>query len=648
MIESLPPHVDTTASTDASPSTRRDWPTWPGRGDAPDGGSGGDRKRKPALMIALLLVAVVSIAATCNKSPSVTITSPSNGTFDDSASILVTGLVEDVEPEQLGDVTVNGVSVLPLAGDGSFSTLVPLDPLLIANPIVAVVTIIDGPTLRDRVTVLAGDSVADGAFDAASVALRLTEGGLDAIEPTVTSLVDIDLATLLPPGTLVIDNFCYQDSIFGCLGRIDVTIHGSPAPSIGSYSIDVDPQVNFAEGDVRLNNLDVTARVKSVSGVGFTCYIDIHANTTDVFGDYTLSPDAVDPSEIDVDQLGGVAVAFGGFSDSTDCNGFLGFIVEALVSLFVGDVQGLMRPALQDFLNTPDGFGNTPIAGAIEAALVGIEIAGPIGGPLGVDLEMPLFAVDEDTGGITFGSDSRVTALNPDPEAADPTASHRVAESFPTFGATAPNGLPYHMAMSVSSTAFNQLLRAEVENGLLRMGFTEFDFGTGLQPITAGLLSAIVPEFAFLEPDEALQIQLLPETAPLLTGEPGPDGELAEIAVSHLLVRVMDAAGEVIFVEATIDLSVGLDLSLDGGALGAVIGTPPPEDIAATILVNRMGTPEVTLDALLPLLVSVAMPQLAGSIGSFPLPAFLDLELQLVDAARNGDFLTLFLDFSSI
>ncbi len=598
-------------------------------------------------LFAVALLGLVSLGSTC-KSPDVTITSPPNGAFIDASTALVTGLVEDVDVEELVDVTVNGTSVLPLASDGSFATIVPLSAIDPLNGIVAVVTTVDGPTLRDRVTVVTGPSIADTALHMDSVALRLTESGLDTIEPTVTSLVDIDLATLLPPGTLVIDNFCYQDTIFGCIGRVDVTIHGSPPPSIGSYSIDIDPQSNFVEGDVRLNDLDVTARVNAVTGIGFTCFIDIGANTTDIFGDYGLSPDALAPSEIDVTQLGGTSVSFGGFSDSTDCNGFLGFIVEALVNLFVGDVQDLMQPALEDFLDTPDAEGNTPIAGAIETALAGIEIAGQVGGPLGVDLELPLFTVDEDTGGITFGSDSRVTALAPDPAAPDPAASHVVLESFPTFGPTAPNGLPYHVAMSVSSTAFNQLLRAEIESGLLAMRFTEFDLGTGLLPITAGLLSALVPEFAFLEPDEPLQLELAPVTAPILTGAPGPDGELAEIEVSHLLVRVLDSTGDVVFIEAAIDLSVGLDLSLAGGALGAVIGAPPAEDIGATVLVNRMGTADVTLDALVPLLVSVALPQLAGSIGSFPLPTFLDLDLVLVDADRQGDFMTLFLDFAPL
>ena len=201
------------------------------------------RRRRGALLFALAAVALLGLGGSC-RSPKVTITSPTSGAFIEAASVLVTGLVEDVELDEIADVTVNGTSVLPLAGDGSFNTLVPLDAIGVMNPIVATVTILDGPTLRDRVTVVVGDSVDELDFEPESVALRLTEAGLDTIEPTVTSLVDLDLATLLPPGTLVIDNFCYQDSIFGCLGRVDVFIHGSPPPSIGSFAIDIDPQTN--------------------------------------------------------------------------------------------------------------------------------------------------------------------------------------------------------------------------------------------------------------------------------------------------------------------------------------------------------------------------------------------------------------------
>ena len=42
--------------------------------------------------------------------------------------------VEDVDAEKLVDVLVNGVSVLPLAGDGSFSVIVPLARSSTPNP----------------------------------------------------------------------------------------------------------------------------------------------------------------------------------------------------------------------------------------------------------------------------------------------------------------------------------------------------------------------------------------------------------------------------------------------------------------------------------------------------------------------------------
>ena len=103
-----------------------------------------------------------------------------------------------------------------------------------------------------------------------------------------------------------------------------------------------------------------------------------------------------------------------------------------------------------------------------------------------------------------------------------------------------------------------------------------------------------------------------------------------------------------IFLEAAIDLESGSISTLSGGGLGAVISEPAPGAIASTILVNRMGTEEATLDTLVPLLMGAALPQLAGSIGTFPLPSFLALDLELVDVDRNGDFLSLFLDFSPI
>jgi hypothetical protein len=577
--------------------------------------------------------------------PAVVIVTPMHGTFTTAPSVSVTGVVVGIDPSVIADVRVNGVSV-PLAPNQTFTTTVALDAVAIANPIVAEVIGDSGSVVRDRVTVMAGDSVADGDFSVESVALQFTEAGLDTLEPSVASLVDFDLATLLPPGTLVINDFCYQDSFAGCLGRVDVTIHGAPPPSVASFAVDVDPQTNFAEGDVILTDMDVTAKVKAVTGVGFTCYIDIHSNTTNIFGDYGLSPDAIDPSAVDVFQLGGIALAFGGFSDSTDCDGFLGFIVEALISLFIGDVQDLMQSAIQNFLNTLDGNGNTPIAGAMETALAGVEISGPIGQALGVDLETPLFTVDETTTGITFGSDGRITASLPDPLAVDLLASYHVDELFPTFGTLAPNGMPYHMGLCVSTSTFNQLLKAETESGLLLETLTEFDFGSGPGPITAGLLSLVLPAFAVLDPSEVLHFQIRPTLAPIVTGDLGPGGELALVRAPHLLVTLVAAVDGTVLLQAAVDTEVGLDLTVAAGELNFMLGTPTAQDISFTILQNPLLANEAALETLLPALMSLAFPSIADSLGTFPLPAFLGFQLQLVDANRNGEFMSLFLDLA--
>ena len=212
--------------------------------------------------------------------------------------------------------------------------------------------------------------------------------------------------------------------------------------------------------------------------------------------------------------------------ECTDCDGFFGFIVEAFIGLVISDLQNdFVRPGLEDFLNTPDAFGNTPVAGSIESALAAVEIAGPIGAAFGVDLEAPLFTILEDPEGVTLGSDARVTSTVPDPTAPDLTASYDVSQVFPSFGATAPNGLPYEMAVCISASAFNQLLSAEVETGLLSSTITEFDFGFGPQPITGSLQALLLPPFAALEPGGAaavLATEILAGRDPEGRGKPRP------------------------------------------------------------------------------------------------------------------------------
>src|SRR5215468_7383371 len=192
---------------------------------------------------------LVLLGSAC-AAPVIHITSPAHGSFSTESNVTLTGTVANVGIAGVR-VTVNG-STATLDPDGSWSITLPLDAAKIENPfLAALVRTSDGAILdRDRIVVQAGSSVADGAFSLRSVALRLNDSGLDQIEPLVQSLVHLDLASLLPVGTVVISNYCAIPGPFGtCLGRENVSV-ANPPPTISSFSLDVDAQDGYASGNV--------------------------------------------------------------------------------------------------------------------------------------------------------------------------------------------------------------------------------------------------------------------------------------------------------------------------------------------------------------------------------------------------------------
>jgi cysteine-rich repeat protein len=574
-------------------------------------------------------------AAACEQ-PRVVIQIPDNGIFTLAGSTAVTGYVENVNLNN-ATLTVNGAPVA-IQPNKTFSTTVALSQANIFNPILATLTRTnDGEKVQDRVVVIAGPSITEGDPSPNGIGMRFNDSGLNSIEPAVEDLVDIDPAELIPPNTLVIDDDCYQEIFGACIGRVDVRISGTPPPSIGGFSIDMDSQTNFVAGDITLNNLYVRANVQSVSGISFSCTIDITSNVVNIFGDYGLSPLVSAPTQIDVDQIGSNDVVLGGFNDTTNCSGFLGGVVELLIDLFIGDIQDLFEPALEDFLNAEDGNGNTPIAGAIETALAGIEIAGPIGDGLGVVLDTPMNAVLEDPVGITFRIDASATASTPDPEAPDLLASYDVAETFPTFGANTPGGLPYGLGITLSTSSFNQLLRAQIESGLLRSELTAIDLGTGPIPLTAGLLAAFFPELAIVPPATPLAVRLAPTIAPVLTSAAGPLGEIAELKLAQLRADVVadpNTSEELVLATIAVDARLGFDMAFGSGAISLTITPPGPADLIIALVENPLSIDEAAVQSLLPAILGPLLPSLADALGSIPLPQFFGLQLQGVEVSR--------------
>jgi hypothetical protein len=608
--------------------------------------------------VAFAVIAALGMGATCAKPKVVTITSPLHGSFTTSTTVTVTGTVSGVKPANRV-LTVNG-ALVTVATDNTWSINVALDPSKVFNPILAELTdTAAGVTKKARHVVILGESVADGDFSLDSIALRLNDSGLDSVEPVVTDLVDLDIASLLPPGTAVINDFCAVDGGFlGCLGSVDVVI-ASPAPSFSSFGLDVDSQTNYAFGDVSVFDIEVNANING-SGLAPSCGLRLTANQVMIAGDYELEPDAVDPSNIDVNLIGSPGVSFSGFNQQFT-SGICDFpLIGDLIQLIIGDVEPIVINGLVGFLADPDGGGpiDAPIAEGIETALAEISIAGPIGEGLGVNLEAPLFMVGEDVDGITLGSDGRVTAnigtgagqCDAPPDAPDLLASLAVPEPFPVFGPTTPiSGLPYGLGICISTAAFNQLLKAEIECGLLQVTLSEIDLGFGLTPITAGLLATFIPELASIDPGTPLLIDLRPALAPALTGNVGPSGEIAELAIGGLEFSLLDPASEKDLVSGQIDFTAGLDFSFDNvtGELVPTIGSVAAANIAVEILNNPLGTNANQLEFILQQLLPAVLPTLGDTLGSFPLPSFLGLSLQSVAVESNGEFISLFVDLVS-
>jgi hypothetical protein len=595
-------------------------------------------RRGSALKLLAACALGASLAVACNPPPFPKILTPPNGTFSTAGSILVTGKIQGTLA-QVATLTVNGV---PVPKSTNWSATVTLDPGEVFNPIVAEVTRTNGQKVRTRITVIAGESVADGGLSPMGLALRLNDTGLDVIEPTLGSLVDLDLAALLPLGTVLINNQCMVDSIFGCLGRATVSVF-TPAPSISSFGVAVDSLVNFVDGDITVNDVDVNVYL-SGTGVVPSCPINFAAASTLIDGDYTLQPSSLDPSNVDVNQQGNPVVSFVNFQASYGgvCNWFLiGDIIQAVI----GDIQPIVVSGLQNFLQDPDGGGpvDAPVAAAIQTALEDIAIAGPIGEAIGVTLEAPLFDVYEDNAGITLDSDARITALMPDPEAPDLAASLHLPAVFPSFGANTPVGnQPYGLGISISSSAFNQLLKAETESGLLRTSITEIDIGTGPFPLTVGNILFLVPALAPLPVDTELRIDIAPVLAPVVTGQDGPFGEIADLRIGHLLAKLVVAETGETLVSIVVDVEVGLTLDFVDGQLSFNLGTIEAPQIALTILENPILANEAQLIAVLNFLLPSLLPSLADSLGTFPIPSFLGLNMSMVEIAKTGDYMGLY------
>lgn len=613
--------------------------------------------RAPLALLALALFLAPSTA--CGPKPKIVIDAPVHGAFTNAPSVAVTGHLTGIGLAKVAGVTVNGAPVT-VAPDLTFTTSVALAPADVLVPIVAELTATNGKQYRDRATLVVGDgattsSVADGVLAPQALAMRVNDAGLDQVEPLVEQLAAgaFDIGALLQAQNPILDDECVVDGGAFCFYFATVDVEDV---DFSSLALDADSTAGGVVTNVAIDDFFVALNlhVRDQVAVSFDCGLEIYADTTTVTGAFDLAPKAGAPTQVDVRQVGDVAVAIDGFQSEFISGLCAAPVIGDIVQLLIGGgmIETLVRDGFETNLADPDGAGpaDSPIAAGIETALAGISIAGPIGETIGVTLDAPFASIAEDASGMLFSVDSSITQPALAPAAPDLTASYSVAEATPDYGATtAVSGLPYGLALGISTTAFNQLLKAQIEGGLLQAELTELDIGFGPMPITASLLGIFIPE---VRPPRypgtfPFRIRLRPTLAPVVTANPGPSGELAELRIGALEVQILEDNATTPILRVEVDARVGLDLDFVDGALAFLVAQPFPEDIGVTILGNPIETNEASLEGFLLATLPTAFPALAGALSSLPLPDFLGLGLVPIEISRPNGFTTLFVDLAA-
>ena len=605
--------------------------------------------RVSAALLAATTLVVVALGCG-DPVPILTILSPASGTFTTGSSITMTGTVTNIPVADLA-LTVNGTPV-PLQPDGSFSTTLAVSQSAVLNPFVVKARKVSlNYTVTQRVMVIAGPAVVDGMFSPSGIGMRINDTGLNQLEPTIQSMINgsFDISSMILAANPIVDDYCVIDTWFGCAGRVDV--NASSVTYSQPVGVNLDAITNLTNVLVAVQNIRINYRVTGA----VSCDGHLTASTTNVSGNYDQVP-GVPANNVNVNQQGDVGVGFVNFNNSFDSGVCDWPIIGDIIQLVIGDVQPMVHDGLGTNLRDPDGSGpqDAPIAAAIQATLAGLSIAGPIGTALGVTLNADLENIAEDTTGLTYRTASRVTQPDPTPGSPDQLYSSNPAETFPTLGANTPvTNQPYGLGLAISSGTFNQLLKAETESGLLQLDVTEFQ---GV-PLTASLLALFLPEFSNLPGSTPLVLRVKPTLAPFLTGQDGPGGEISDLRVPQVIGTVLghdSFANEVEYLKVAFDARIGLNFSFDNqtASLTPTFGTILPADITVSVLsylsgsINISASSEATLQGFLPQILALALPELGSALGSFPMPSFLGLQLQLVELRKVNNYLGLFVNLA--
>jgi hypothetical protein len=531
--------------------------------------------------------------------------------------------------------------------DGDFATSLIGAPVFV--PVLAAATRLstDETTLQQNVA-HCGDSIGSNDLALRSVGVRMNDSGIDKIEPVINDEIAGGIGNIeqeiLNLSPIVIQECVFIDVYDLCAIELDsITIH---TVDIGGVNLGLDSVTDGVEvsGSVASLNLTYTANLDGIVG---DCDGTITADSFDAELTLGLEP-ATDRNFLDVNQLGDPLVSAVGL-DNDFTGGICDFpLLEGLIDLFVGDIGDFIIPEIEDALSDPDGAGpqDSQVAQAVEDALAGISIGGEVGSELGLNLAALFTAVPEDNVGVTFELDTNVIPMAPAPGAPSLPASYAIDAVFPGFGATAPGGAPYDLALALSQNLLNKLMRADVEAGAFQLDLTEFDFdvilpGLGVRPISTVFLAFVIPGFGDV-PVEDTVISFRPTLAPVISIGSDTTESVIDIAGMDITVTGLDSGDT--FLTCRLDGQFDVVPTLTEDALTFELGAFNFTNI--DLISSTVGATQAEIDGLNALLGQLNPAEIIESLDSIPLPSFAGFVLQPVELEQDGGFLNIYTDLA--
>ena len=287
--------------------------------------------------------------------------------------------------------------------------------------------------------------------------------------------------------------------------------------------------------------------------------------------------------------------------------------------------------------------------------MANISIAGSVGEAVQAHLDAPFTQITEGADAIDFRANADFSSsVGTGPEQCVPPAgapdldsTFDVTGAPPVLGATTPSGQPYGLGLTISASAFNQLLGSMTECGILNQEVSQIPFGATTLPITAGVLAALAPEFATkLPPSTPLKIRVKPTVSPFITPSAGPNGEPAELELAGLQLEFIENRSglEITWLTLAVDTPLGFDLAYDpvAGVLAPTITAAPASSVHARVITNQIELVEPHIEAIFPGLFPSFVSALGASFAAFPLPGFLGLRLDVAQVARLGNYFVLY------